>query len=100
MSITLEERILNILKAGYDSFELDVQKIMVAIQINYLPPQQQLIYFHITGELRSTGAIAKELGMPSKNVSKQLEQIYSKTSLIEMWPVGNRKHWKIKNINL
>lgn len=75
------------------------QKLTSNVSYALLPRQQKIIFDALSEQAyKSTGQLAKEIELPSKNVSSQLRQIYESTLLISFKQNGKLKEWKKNSI--
>lgn len=70
------------------------QELAVAVSIGLLPNQQRKLYDCLTKDYKSTKEISKETGIPSKNVSSQMRQMYEATLLIHKEQSGKLIKWR------
>lgn len=69
------------------------QKITHAVSVSLLSKQQKELYDCLTTRPKSAKEISLESGIPSKNVSSVLNEIYNKTLLLSFNRVGKLKYY-------
>jgi len=67
------------------------QKLTTLVSIGILSKQKKIIFDALTKEPQTVKEIFQKTGIPSKNISSQLKQMYDNTSLI---------HFKMKNARI
>ncbi len=69
------------------------QKLSVKIAVGLLPPQQKKIYDALSEQALPVAQIAKKCKLDSKLVSAQLQQINTRTNLIDFKKDKKKKLW-------